>query len=92
VIEPVALGRGAGELIGGDRAVLEQQAFGRQSAGAAFLDRRLDSVRFAEAHFDEHVGEEAVRAAAPSGSADAVVPGSARFDLVVRVDGVQARG
>ena len=64
VVEAVALGDGAGELVGGDRALLEQQLLGRAAGGARLFDRLAGAVVGDVAEVDEDVGDEAAGAAA----------------------------
>ena len=44
VVEAEALGGRAGELVGGERAALEQHLLGRAAGGARLLDRRVDAL------------------------------------------------
>ena len=69
VVEAVALGDGAGELVGVDRPLLEQQLLGRRPGGAGLFDRLAGAVFGDEAEVDEDVGDEAARAAAGDAAA-----------------------
>ena len=58
MVEPVALGDRAGELVRVDRPLLEQERLGRAARGPGLRDRLLDLVtgRVAEVH--DRVGDE----------------------------------
>ena len=64
VVEAVALGDRARELVGGDRALLDQQPLRRAAGGARRLDRRAGDVVGDVAEVDDDVGDEAAVAAA----------------------------
>ena len=64
MVEPVALGDGARELVGADRALLDQQPLRRPAGGARRLDRRAGDVVRDVAEVDDDVGDEAAVAAA----------------------------
>ena len=66
VVEAVALGDRARELVGVDRALLEQQLLGGAPGGAGLFDRLARAVFGDEAEIDEDVGDEAAGAAARS--------------------------
>ena len=71
VVEPVALGDRAGELLGGDGLLVEQHALRRHAGCARGLDGPGDGLLLGEAELDHHVGELPARAAAPGGRRDA---------------------
>ena len=64
MVEAEALGGRAGELVGVERARLEQHLLGRSAGRAALLDGRLDLLPRQEAELDDHVGDEARAATA----------------------------
>ena len=64
VVEPVALGDRARELLGADLALLEQQRLRRAAGDAGLLDRRLGDLSGGVAELDQDVGDEAPRVAA----------------------------
>ena len=64
MVEAVALGDRARELVGGDRPLLEQQALRRAAGGARLFDRLAGPLVGDVAEVDEHVGDEAAGAAA----------------------------
>ena len=72
VVEAVALGHGAGELVLADRALLEEHPLGRAAGGARGLDGGLHHLALGEAELDDDVGEEAAGAAAAAGRGDPV--------------------
>ena len=67
MVEAVALGQRAREPVLGQRAVLEQHALGRRARAARALERLVDLLARGEPHVDDHVGQEALRGAAPRG-------------------------
>jgi hypothetical protein len=72
VVEPVALGHGAGQLVLAQGRLLLQQRLGRLAGRARGLDRGVHALAIDEAHLHDHVGEEAARAAATAGRGDAL--------------------
>ena len=66
VIEPVALGDRARELLGGDRLLVEQHPLGRNAGRASGLERAIDRLPIGEPELDHDVGEMAARATAPA--------------------------
>ena len=64
VIEPIALGDGLRELLGGDRTLLEQQVLRRVPRRAGLVDRLLDPLLGGGPELDENVGHEPGRAGA----------------------------
>ena len=71
VIEAVALGDRARELLGGDRLLVEQHALGRDAGRPRGLHRAVDGLGVGEPELDDDVGQEAARAAAPARRSDA---------------------
>ena len=69
VIEAVALGDRARELLGGDGLLVEQHALRRDAGRARVLDRTGDGLLLGEAELDHHVGQLPARAAAPASAA-----------------------
>ncbi len=53
MVEAEALGGGAGELVGAERAGLEQHLLGRAAGGPALLDGGLDLLLREEAELDD---------------------------------------
>ena len=72
MVEPEALGGGAGQLLGGERARLQQHRGGRLAVAARRRDRGLHLLALQEAKLDHHVRERAPGAAPPRGRRDAV--------------------
>jgi hypothetical protein len=64
VIEPVALGGRAGELVAVDRTLGEQQRLRRSARGAGLFDRLADALLGDVAELDQDVGDEALGATA----------------------------
>jgi hypothetical protein len=87
MVEAVALGRSASQLVPGERALLLEQLLGGPPRGAGGLHRRVDLLPVDEAQLDDDVGEEPARAAAAGGRGDA---GGRR--LRARLRGGRGRG
>ena len=59
MVEAIAIGDRAGELLGRDRVLMEEEPLRRNAAGARLVDSGVDPLALAEAELDEHIGEEA---------------------------------
>ena len=58
VVEPVALRDRVGELLGGDRPLVEQHPLRRDSGRAGLFDRASSRALLRESELDDHVGQE----------------------------------
>ena len=71
MIEAVALGDRAGELLRGDGLLVEQHPLGRDAGRARVLEGAVDGLPIGEAELDDDVGEMPARAAATGRGRDA---------------------
>ena len=71
MVEPVALGERAGESVGRDHPLVDQDPLGRGAGGARGLDRVVDLALGGQLHLDDHVGQEARRGPPARGLRDA---------------------
>ena len=58
VVEAVALGNGAGELVVVDQLLLDEQFVGGAIGRPRLLDDRVDALASGVAELDDHIGEE----------------------------------
>ena len=65
MVQAIPLGDRVRELLGGDRALLEQDPLRRDAGRARVLDRLLRALAIGEAELDDDVGEEPAGAATP---------------------------